>query len=97
MTDAPPLTFTQFEPLVGNEFRVVSLEEPVFLSLVEVEKRTHGEREGGAFSVLWKGPLEPLLPQQTYAIEHPELGVREYFIVPVAEKTDGYQYEAVFT
>ncbi len=55
------------------------------------------------FSVLFQGPLTPVLPQGIYRIEHDQLGSLELFIVPVgpvppspgqAPATMGY--EAVF-
>ncbi|WP_417673776.1 DUF6916 family protein [Roseibium sp.] len=91
------LTITNFEELKDRTFTVVSSEPPVVLKLVEVKKMGSGEREGGAFSVLWQGPSEPFLPQSIYRFSQAELGEHELFIVPVAEKTDGFQYESVFT
>ncbi len=55
--------------------------------------------KGGArrqFSLLFKGPGQPLLPQATYTLENDELGTMEIFLVPVAADEDGVDYEAVF-
>lgn len=49
------------------------------------------------FSLLFRGPKEPILPQQVYHLEHPRLGSVELFLVPVGPDTVGMQYEAVFT
>ncbi|WP_346897699.1 DUF6916 family protein [uncultured Roseibium sp.] len=97
MSATEHLTMTNFEELKDRTFTVVSAELPVVLELVEVKKMGSGEREGGAFSVLWQGPSEPFLPQSIYRFSQAELGEHELFIVPVAEKTDGFQYESVFT
>lgn len=91
------LTIDSFDGLQDRTFTVVSSEPPVVMKLVEVKKMGSGEREGGAFSVLWQGPSAPFLPQSIYRLSQAELGEHELFIVPVAEKTAGFQYESVFT
>lgn len=48
------------------------------------------------FSLLFRGPPEPILPQAIYALEHATLGVSEIFLVPLAPDADGTRYEAVF-
>ena len=49
------------------------------------------------FSLIYRGPLTPILPQRIYPVEHPELGTLELFLVPVGPEQGGMQYEAVFT
>ena len=53
-----------------------------------------GERT--PFSIVFRGPLEPVLPQRIYRFEHDELGSFELFIVPIGPDESGMQYEAVF-
>ena len=56
------------------------------------------------FSVLFHGPLEPVIPQGIYRLEHEKLGTLEFFIVPVgptgtvgsAAADPAMRYEAVF-
>ena len=48
------------------------------------------------FSIVFRGPLEPLLPQQIYGFDHDELGSFELFIVPIGPDEAGMQYQAVF-
>jgi hypothetical protein len=48
------------------------------------------------FSIVFRGPLEPLLPQRVYCFEHDELGTFELFVVPIGPDEAGMQYEAVF-
>ena len=48
------------------------------------------------FSIVFVGPLEPILPQRIYRFEHEELGILELFIVPIGPDESGMQYEAVF-
>ncbi|MGE5097171.1 MAG: DUF6916 family protein [Betaproteobacteria bacterium] len=51
---------------------------------------------GDPFSVILRGPREPALPQATYALRHPRLGVIEVFLVPVAQDATTRRYEATF-
>ncbi|MEM5585252.1 hypothetical protein WNZ15_22540 [Roseibium sp. AS2] len=97
MTDMQALTIRDFEMLKDTAFEVRSLDADLQLSLVEVKPLGSGERGGGAFSVLWLGPHEPQLEQSTYKLYQQDLGEQEIFLVPVAEKDAGIQYEAVFT
>jgi hypothetical protein len=48
------------------------------------------------FSIVFRGALEPVLPQRTYRFEHDELGSFELFIVPIGPDAAGMRYEAVF-
>ena len=66
------------------------------LELVEAEK-AKGDRPDQAFSVLFKGPADPLLDQQIYEMDLGPLGSHPLFLVPVMEESNGYVYEAVFT
>jgi hypothetical protein len=56
--------------------------------------------EGGRrepFSVVFRGPQEPLLPQRIYQLRHEGMGVLEVFLVPIGPDADGQRYELVFT
>ncbi|WP_422377469.1 DUF6916 family protein [Roseibium sp.] len=97
MTDLRTLTIQDFEKLVDAAFEVRSTPTKLQLSLLEVKAMGSGERDGGAFSVLWQGPVEPVLEQSIYTLYQPDFGEQEVFLVPVAEKDVGIQYEAVFT
>jgi hypothetical protein len=55
------------------------------------------------FSVVFHGPLEPVLPQGTYRLEHEQFGTLELFIVPIGpnevapgQAPTAMRYEAVF-
>jgi hypothetical protein len=87
-----------FRPRVGERFRLDA--EPAFdVELVEVE--TVGERPFESsgrvpFSLVFRGPLEPVLPQRIYRFENEALGAFELFVVPIGRGEDGVLYEAVF-
>ena len=56
-----------------------------------------GDQQGlERFSVYFKGPATPFLPQHTYNIKHEEMGEFELFIVPLSRNEQGSRYEAVF-
>ena len=97
MIDLNGMTAADFALLEGETFVIVSLEKAVDLELVEVKKLGQGERKGGAFSLLWQGPAAPVLQQATYRIAQEKIGEHDVFLVPVAQKDAGIQYEAVFT
>lgn len=98
------VTADTFRPLVGTAFRIgVDDSSSVEAELEAVEPggaqaadaaRAAGRRE--PFSLVFRGPVEPVLPQRIYRLEHPELGELELFLVPVAQDADGTRYEAVF-
>jgi hypothetical protein len=48
------------------------------------------------FAMILAGPAEPCLPQATYRVEHPVLGALDLFIVPIARKASGVEYEVTF-
>jgi hypothetical protein len=48
------------------------------------------------FSLVFKGPVDPVLGQQMYPLVHAELGELEIFIVPIGQDDSGTRYEAVF-
>jgi len=97
MATLQSLTSGDFEAFLNRVFDVRSVADEVQLSLIEVKSLGAGEREGGAFSTLWQGPKSPVLEQSVYRLFEQEFGEQELFLVPVAEKDAGIQYEAIFT
>jgi hypothetical protein len=62
--------------------------------------RTWGSGSDGhrvPFTLTFVGPMQPVLPQRIYRLEHPEVGAFDLFLVPVGPNAQGMQYEAVFT
>ena len=49
------------------------------------------------FSIVFRGPLQPILPQRIYRMEHAAIGTFELFLVPVGPGERGMRYEAIFT
>src|SRR5208337_1671335 len=99
------LTVTDFVAHVNTSFRVL-LESGDVLDLELIEAKTIGENprpvspgiRQHAFSLIFRGPRDRLLPQRIYPVEHPALGVLEIFLVPLGPEGDsqGLHYQAVF-
>lgn len=94
------LTYDTFAGRVGQRFR--DAETGAELELLTVEDTTallrhvpEGHRT--PFSLTFRGPADPLLPQSTRDLAHDELGGLGIFLVPIAKDADGYQYQAVFS
>jgi hypothetical protein len=93
-------TIETFRPLVGESFRVENDSDSLELELVAADEL--GERGGAPsgrvpFSLVFRGPPEPVLPQRIYRFEHDGMGAFEIFIVPIGRDADGIRYEAIFT
>jgi hypothetical protein len=98
------LTVDTFAPAVGDVFVLEHGEGgPLELELREARLIDAGAPAVGAdgarapFSLLFRGPLDPVLPQQIHRLRHHALGALEIFIVPVARTAEGVDYEAIFT
>jgi hypothetical protein len=68
----------------------------LLLELVDaIEGNTSPKLE--LFSVYFRGPFTPRLPQQIHRLEHEKLGVVEIFLTPIeADQEKGTIYESVF-
>jgi hypothetical protein len=65
------------------------------LELVKVTER-HDAPHLEQFSLLFRGPLSPSLPQQIHEWSHESLGNRSMFFVPIGPLEGGMGYEVVF-
>lgn len=97
------LTGADFRPHLNQTFRIHrESSEPLESKLIEVSDVGPGPREGDAgtrrrpFSILLRGPVEPVLRQAIYRIEHAEMGALDLFLVPIGPDNQGMRYEAVF-
>jgi hypothetical protein len=97
------LTATSFAPAVGDTFSL-DAEDAGPLELELLESRLHhpdaaAEDASGTrapFTLTFRGPADPVLPQRIYQLTHPSFGMLEIFIVPIAHDDAGTTYEAVF-
>lgn len=89
------VTLNTFAPLVDQRFAVFNSEHE--LKLVSAEPSKHGRPgQRAPFSLVFRGPREPVFAQQQFALEHESLGRLDIFLVPVGQADDGVLYEAVF-
>lgn len=97
------LTPSNFAPHVGTAFTVVFTDGSLELTLGAVEG--HGTRSPRPelpdlrtepFSLVFLGPLSPILPQRTWDLAHPALGSVAIFLVPIGPRDGRMRYEAVF-
>ncbi len=98
MSDLP--TGADFAKHVNTNFRIELESLPsVELKLITVTPRASEPHEQAGmerFSVLFSGPGDVFVPQQTYRLTHPEMGELEIFLVPIGKESDGFRYEAVY-
>jgi hypothetical protein len=93
-------TEAEFTNNLNTNFRVeLDGLSPIELKLIAVTPRPSGPTEQAGmerFSAVFSGPLDFLLPQQTYRVSHPEMGEFEIFLVAIGQEADGFRYEAVY-
>lgn len=93
------LNMAAFKSQLGTTFLINHEASKVKITLVNVSdfasrKQAAAGKEG--FSLLFRGPKEVTLKQDTYLIEHEQLGMFSFLVVPVGTKdTRTSYYEAV--
>ena len=98
-TAAAGLNMQAFKSQTGTSFFINQEASKVKVTLVNVtnlasRKQTAAGKEG--FSLLFRGSKETSLKQNTYLIEHDELGMFSFLVVPVRTRdTHAPYYEAV--
>lgn len=96
---AAGLNMASFKSQLGTSFQINNQSSKVKITLVDVanfasRKQTAAGKEG--FSLLFRGPQETTLKQDTYVIEHEQLGMFSFLVVPVGTKDKrAPHYEAV--
>lgn len=96
------LTPGVFEQLSSKTFRLLRTDAPPLdLVLVETRNLSRADAEEAGprrepFSLLFLGPVAPILPQSIYPLENETLGRLEIFLVPVGAGPEGVEYEAIF-
>jgi hypothetical protein len=93
------LTLDAFSPHVGTGFRLKLDDAALDLVLEDATAGVVIEGPRGtssSFSLTFRGPAQPILPQRIYHLEHPALDQLDIFLVPVGADAAGVTYEAVF-
>ncbi len=94
-------TLETFAPHLDEPFRLhLDAGDPLDLRLVEATPLGGSTSPGGGrapFSLVFRGPHAPVLPQRIYRLEHEAIGTFEIFLVPIGPDQAGTRYEAIFT
>ena len=94
-------TLETFAPHRDESFRLhPDAGNPLELRLVEAAslgERTSPASGRAPFSLVFRGPPAPALPQRIYRLEHQTIGTFEIFLVPIGPDQEGMHYEAIFT
>lgn len=96
------LTYSDFAAYLNQTFRIhLESIDPLEAELIDVAHMGSEPQDEGvrwAFSIVLRGPREPVLPQQIYSVEHEQMGPLDLFLVPLGPDKEGHiEYEAVFT
>lgn len=85
-----------FSPYVNDTFTVNSPHVgSLDVVLAELTEKQYPGQE--CFSLIFRGPHQPVLQQMTYAISHREMGEIQLFMVPVHHPAqDGIYYQSLF-
>jgi hypothetical protein len=90
------LSSEQFAECLNSQFQIDAASGgSVPLELVGVTKVNYSPRLDN-FSLIFRGPNSPFVPQGTYRLIHQKLGEMTIFLVPIGVDGAGMQYEAVF-
>lgn len=84
-----------FKPHLNSEFELIHSElGNIVIQLVELEEWDNNTTSG--FLLLFKGPKNKVMPQDTLKLNHEIIGEFELFLGPVMyHKQDGVYYEAI--
>ncbi len=97
------VTVSVFQACLGNAFRIYEGSGGT-VDTTLITATSHGSRHAGdgssaqrdAFSIVFRGPATPVLPQRIYTLEHAKLGRFDVFLVPIGPDAEGMCYEAIF-
>jgi hypothetical protein len=97
---SPNLTQREFSKHVNTHFYAGTSDgTSAKLELVQVRPyRGNEPKETGMerFSAFFVGPNDSCLEQQTYQMQHDQMGKFDLFLVPISQDDAGCRYEAVF-
>jgi hypothetical protein len=93
------LTLDDFKDRVGETFTATAADGRVLtLTLTSVDGLpARPEADRTPFSVEFRDEAQDHVPQQIVAVEHPQMGAFDLFVVPLGPSDQGMRYEAVFT
>jgi hypothetical protein len=80
------LTAASFTDRLQETFAVALETGALDLTLVEVEQLGSSRPARQAFSLRFRGPARPILPQAIYRLENAAMGALDIFIVPLGPR-----------
>jgi hypothetical protein len=96
--DLGTVTHADFAACLNQSFTMRTDDVCVEAHLISVSPWGGAPHEGRQpFSLIFRGPLTPVLTQQIHVIHSPVLGELEIFLVPVGPDEQGMRYQAVFS
>ena len=94
------LTSADWKPYLDQPFRITPHGSPpleaVLIEVRDLGRLAEDDSTRRPFSILFRGPTEPVVPQQICRVEHPQMGALDLFTVPVGSDREGMLYEAIF-
>jgi hypothetical protein len=93
------VTLASFTECLGTPFQLDAGEALALdLTLIEATATAYSRRANGepSFSLIFRGPMRPILFQQIYRLNHRLLGVMELFLVPIGPDQTGMGYQVIF-
>jgi hypothetical protein len=89
------LTFDDFAGRLGKAYDILIGPHRLPVVLDEAQALPGSPREGGGFRLVFRGPLQPVVPQGVYPVQRGS-ETHEIFMVPIGQTPAGVQYEAIF-
>jgi Domain of unknown function (DUF6916) len=86
-----------FEKHLNSKFELSHLEteEKIDIELIEAEDKSTEHTD--CFSLIFKGPKDKVMDQNTHKLKHGKMEEMELFIGPImSDKDDGVYYQAIF-
>jgi hypothetical protein len=89
------LKFEDFSSHVGHYYELLVGGGSLSVRLDEPQPLPGSQRQGGGFRLVFRGPIQPQLPQGSYMFRY-RGNSDQIFIVPISADPRGVAYEAVF-
>jgi hypothetical protein len=91
-------TLDRFTPHVDTIFRAKTDAGTIELLLEHAIGYDTGDHLAprAPFSLTFRGPRQPVFPQQIFHLDHDAMGALDVFLVPIGVEESGVLYEAVF-
>jgi hypothetical protein len=92
--DLSELKPAHFDDLLGKQIAIV--DSALAFTLVAVDRLKSPSPRAQPFSLTFQAPAQARGTQGIYRLQHPQLGVLDIFLVPIAPQDGRPQFEAVF-